>query len=112
MDKTVRGRARMERGNTHSGTTKKSEISRTLLSINQHCLVHLFPIKHIPKLKQKKETFYSPWEYSSFLLNHSGSGHSSSTGTLMVSRYEGYLGDSPEGNTTGDVWACGATQQS
>ena len=41
MDKTVRGRARMERGNTHSGTTKKSEISRTLLSINLHFSVHL-----------------------------------------------------------------------
>ena len=39
MDKTVRGRARMERGNTRGGATKKREISCTLLSINLHFLV-------------------------------------------------------------------------
>ena len=39
MYKTVRGRARTERGNTRGGATKKREISRTLLSINLHSLV-------------------------------------------------------------------------
>ena len=36
VDKTVRGRARTERGNTRGGATKKREISLTLLSINLH----------------------------------------------------------------------------
>ena len=36
MDKTVRGCARTERGNTRGGATKKREISPTLLSINLH----------------------------------------------------------------------------
>ena len=39
VDKTVRGRAQAERGNTHSGARKKREISRNLLSINLHLLV-------------------------------------------------------------------------
>ena len=40
VDKTVRGSARTDRGNTRDGATKKCEISRTLLSINLHFLVH------------------------------------------------------------------------
>ena len=39
MDKTVRGRARTERGNTRSGATLKREISRTLSSINLHLVL-------------------------------------------------------------------------
>ena len=41
VDKTVRGRARTQRGNTRGGTTKKREISRTLLSINLHFLEYM-----------------------------------------------------------------------
>ena len=41
MDKTVRGRARTERGNTRAGATKKRKISCTLLSRNLHFLVYL-----------------------------------------------------------------------
>ena len=40
MDKTVRGRARRERGNMRGGATKKREISRNPLSINLHFSVH------------------------------------------------------------------------
>ena len=39
LDKTVRGRARTERGNTRGGATKKREISCTLLYRNLHFLL-------------------------------------------------------------------------
>ena len=43
VDKTVRGRARTERGNARGGAPKKREISRSLLSINLHFSVYPIP---------------------------------------------------------------------
>ena len=50
MDKTLRGR----RGNTRGGTTKKREISRTLLSINLHFLVGICVERSIWSRKQRR----------------------------------------------------------
>ena len=50
MDKTVRGRARTERGNTRGGATKKRKISRTLLSINLHFSVQGDNMQYVLKL--------------------------------------------------------------
>ena len=53
MDKTVRGRAQTEKGNKCGGATKKREISRTLLSINLHFLVHVTGMKLLRRSSQQ-----------------------------------------------------------
>ena len=47
MDKEVHGRAQTAGLNSRRGATKKSEISRNLLYINLHFLVHFNKCSHV-----------------------------------------------------------------